>query len=198
MPTDPFGDLLARAARVQAQSSDFDLNPDRPKTDPSLLRPAAVLLPFEQRADGLHLYLTKRSAGLRHHPGQIAFPGGKVDATDSGPEDTALREAQEEIALPRENVELLARLPAHETVTGFVITPIIARITAPFDPVPEPGEVDEIFTVPYRAVSDPARFSVQSRLWRGRRRYYYTVPHGPWYIWGATARILRALAEAAP
>jgi len=89
-------------------------------------------------------------------------------------------------------------LPTHETVTGFTITPVLGHVHTDFDPVPEPGEVDEVFRVPFDHLADPARFSVQSRRWLGQRRYYYTVPFGPYYIWGATARILRGLAERMP
>ena len=91
----------------------------------------------------------------------------------------------------------LATLPAHETVTGFTVTPVVGLIRSPFDPVPETGEVDEVFDVPLAHVLTPGNYSVQSRRFRGRQRHYYTVPFGPYYIWGATARILRALADAA-
>ena len=144
---------------------------------------------------GLCLALTKRAATLRHHPGQIAFPGGKVDQTDANPTAAALREAEEEIGLSRDNVDVLTTLPPHQTVTGFSITPVLGRVLTGFDPIPEPGEVAEVFQVPFRVVSRPENFSIQSRVWRAKRRYYYTVPYGPYYIWGATARILRALAE---
>jgi len=83
----------------------------------------------------------------------------------------------------------------HETVTGFAITPIVGLVHAPFDPRPEPGEVDEVFRVPLAHVLDPAQYRIEGRRWQGRRRYYFTVPYGPYYIWGATARILRALAD---
>ena len=86
-------------------------------------------------------------------------------------------------------------MPSHETVTSFEMTPVIGLIRAPFTPVPEAGEVDEVFDVPLAHVLDHAKFSVQSRRWRGTRRHYYTVPFGPYYIWGATARILRAMAD---
>jgi hypothetical protein len=90
----------------------------------------------------------------------------------------------------------LGTLPPHETVTGFSATPVLAILHAPFAPVPEAGEVDEVFTVPLAHVTDPARFAIEGRLWRGERRHYYAVPWGPYYIWGATARMLRQLADA--
>ena len=154
-----------------------------------------MLVGFQPGARGLDLVLTKRSSRLKHHPGQIAFPGGKQDDGDAGPVGAALREAQEEVGLDPARVEVLGTLPVHETVTDFLVTPVLALIDAPFVPVPEPGEVDEVFVAPFDHVTDPARFFIQSRRWRGVRRHYFTVPLGPYYIWGATARMLRGLAE---
>ncbi|MBS0123725.1 NUDIX hydrolase [Thetidibacter halocola] len=176
-------------------SSDFDLNPDVRLPEGRVLRPAGVLAAFQLGATGLEVVLTKRSSRLKHHPGQIAFPGGKQDEGDADPVAAALREAWEEVGLDPASVEVLGTLPAHETVTGFIVTPVLALIHAPFTPRPEPGEVDEVFTAPFAHVTDRARFTIQSRRWRGTRRHYFTVPLGPYYIWGATARILHGLAE---
>ena len=85
-------------------------------------------------------------------------------------------------------------MPAHETVTGFMVTPVVAVLEEPFEAVAEPGEVEEVFSVPFEHLMTPANYLVESRRWRGSRRHYYTVPYGPYYIWGATARMLRALA----
>ncbi len=195
-------DPIARIARAierapQRPSSDYDLNPGFTLPAGRQLRPAGVLVGVLAQPGGAWLYLTKRSSALRHHPGQIAFPGGKQDAGDRDVAAAALREAHEEIALVPSNLEILGALPVHETVTGFVVTPLVARIRAPFAPVAEAGEVDEVFRVPLDHVLCPARYAVQARRWRGTWRHYYTVPYGPYYIWGATARILRALADAA-
>ncbi len=157
-----------------------------------VLRPAGVLAPIVEREGGLSLLLTKRSAALKHHPGQIAFPGGKQDEGDADVIAAALREAHEEIGLPPEQVEVLGTLPAHETVTSFQVTPVIGFVNGPFRIVPEPGEVDEVFAVPLKHVLDPDNYLVQSRSWRGQMRHYFVVPYGPYYIWGATARMLRA------
>ena len=194
MPVD-IGRIQAALASARRDSSDFDLNPGLALPQGRSLRPAAVLIGLWDGPDGDRLILTKRASHLQHHPGQIAFPGGKLDQNDTGLEATALREAQEEIGLPPNQVQLLGRLPAHETVTGFQITPILGHIRADFKAVPQPGEVDEVFTVPLGHVLDPANYRIERRLWRGEWRHFYAVPYGPYYIWGATARILRGLAE---
>lgn len=183
---------LTRPARP---SSDFDLNPAIVLPEGRVLRPAAVLVPVWLRADGARLILTKRSSHLQHHPGQIALPGGKVDAGDDGPVGAALREAQEEIGLPSAQVEILGELPTHETVTGFSVTPVLALVRGDFTAVPEAGEVDEVFSVPLAHVLTVDRYRIERRRWRGEWRRYYAVPYGPYYIWGATARILRGLAD---
>ncbi len=189
---------LARSLRhPSGESSDFDLNPAIKLPPGRELRPAAVLVAVWLRPAGARLILTKRASHLKHHPGQIAFPGGKVDADDAGAEAAALREAYEEIGLPGASVEILGRLPSHESVTGFSITPVLGLVRGDFRAVPEPGEVEEVFTVPLDHVLTPALYSIERRLWRGEWRRYYTVPYGPYYIWGATARILRGLADRA-
>ncbi|RUS59598.1 CoA pyrophosphatase [Pseudorhodobacter sp. E13] len=189
-------DRLHRAlARETPASSDFDLNPGTVLPENRKLRAAAVLVAVQFSEAGARLILTKRSSHLKHHPGQIAFPGGKVETYDAGPAAAALREAEEEVGLPRGLVNVLGELPTHETVTGFTVTPILAVVRGAFNAVPEAGEVEEVFTVPLDFVTNPANFRVEARLWRGDWRRYYTVPYGPYYIWGATARILRGLAD---
>jgi len=176
-------------------TSDFDLNPHALPAGRSGFRQAGVLVPLQASEFGLRVVLTKRSPVLRHHPGQVAFPGGKIEKDDRGAVEAAQREAHEEIGLKPGNVEIIGLLPCHETVTSFRITPVIGRIIGDFQPSPRRGEVEEVFTVPFSHIADPVSYSVQSGNWRGQKRYYYTVPYGPYYIWGATARILRALAE---
>lgn len=187
--------LQAALAATGRASSDFDLNPGVVLPEGRKLRPAAVLVGVQEGARGPEVVLTKRASHLRHHPGQIAFPGGRQDAEDHDLLATALREAREEIGLPTPVVKVMGVLPAHETVTGYQVTPVLAAITDPVAYIPEPGEVAEVFAVPLAHLTDPAQFRVERRMWRGTWRNYYIVPWGPYYIWGATARILRGLAE---
>lgn len=195
MMADPLAAIRQALLRPGRETSDYDLNPDTVLPENRVLKPAAVLVPLTHGPSGPQVILTKRSSRLKHHPGQIAFPGGKIDETDASPVEAALREAEEEIGLPRKSVEIIGTWGAHETVTGFLVTPVFARVRDGFVPVPEAGEVDEVFSVPLSHVTDPARFSIEGRMWRGVRRRYYIVPYGPYYIWGATARILRAFAD---
>ena len=182
-------EALSRPGRA---SSDFDLNPETRLPADRVLRPAGVLAPVFEQGGILRLMLTKRSSALKHHPGQIAFPGGKQDDGDDSVAVAALREAQEEVGLPADRVEILGRLPDHETVTGFRVTPFVGWVKAPFTPMAEPGEVDEVFSVPLAHVLNEANFVVEGRHWRGQKRFYFAVPYGPYYIWGATARMLRS------
>ncbi len=193
------GDTFGRLARALAlaesgSSTDFDLNPGISLPSDRRLRMAGVLVPVLETSKGAQVILTMRSSALKHHPGQIAFPGGKVDEGDDGPVAAALREAREEIGLAPENVEVLGELPPHETGTGFRMVPVLARLKAEFRAIPEAGEVAEVFRVPLAHVADLSRYRIEARRWRGYRRNYWVVPFGPYYVWGATAMILRRLA----
>ena len=190
-------DILEQAlALPAANTTDFDLNPEVVAALPAdrKLRPAAVLVPIFERNGALRVILTKRASHLKHHPGQVAFPGGKAEETDADLSETALREAEEEIGLDRRNVHIVGSLDIHETVTSFLLTPYVGFIDE-FKATPDPSEVDEVFDVPLDFLMDPLNMSIQGRHWRGQVRRYYTVPYGNYYIWGASARILHGLAE---
>ena len=176
-------------------SSDYDLNPDAPRLGRQRLRPASVLVPLVERGGGVNLILTRRAALLKHHPGQVAFPGGKQEPGDATPLAAALREAEEEIALRPGQVEVLGGLDPHETVTSFAVRPFVGLVDPGFRAVPDPGEVEEVFEVPLAFALDPANLQVHGRVWQGVLRRYYVIPYGPHYIWGATARMLKALSD---
>lgn len=182
--------LVAALAVPAPPTSDFD--PDGVVPDSPGVRPAGVLAAFH--ADG-RLVLTQRASGLRHHPGQIALPGGKVEPGDADEIAAALREAHEEIGLDPAQVEVLGTLAPHRTVSGFSMMPVLGLIHGDFTPVPEAGEVGEAFTVPFGHVADPANYRLERRQWRGDWRSYHVAPFGPHYIWGATARVLFGLAR---
>jgi 8-oxo-dGTP pyrophosphatase MutT (NUDIX family) len=154
-----------------------------------------VLVPLVERGSGLNLILTRRAALLKHHPGQVAFPGGKQDPADPSPLAAALREAHEEIGLAPEAVAILGALDPHETVTGFTVAPFVGLVPSDFRPAIDPSEVAEAFEVPLAFALDPANFQIHARVWQRRERRYYVLPYGPHYIWGATARMLRQLAD---
>lgn len=174
-------------------STDYELNPGMVPAPGRLLRPAAVLCAITERADGLHVVLTRRAAGLRQHGGQVAFPGGKIDPTDPTPLAAALREAEEEIGLSPAHVEILGPIDGHETGTGFSISPFVGFVAEGFVPVPEAGEVEAVFEAPLDFLMDPANHRKGHRDWQGARRHFYEMPWGEHYIWGATARILKGL-----
>jgi 8-oxo-dGTP pyrophosphatase MutT (NUDIX family) len=158
------------------------------------VRPAAVLIPVVDRPQPTVL-LTQRAAHLNDHAGQIAFPGGKIDATDASPLDTALREAEEEIGLSREFVDPIGYLDLYATGFGFRILPTVARVRPGFALRISKSEVDDAFEVPLSFLMDPANHQLHSKEFRGIERFYYAMPFAERYIWGATAGILRVLYE---
>jgi 8-oxo-dGTP pyrophosphatase MutT (NUDIX family) len=158
------------------------------------VRPAAVLIPVVDHPQPTVL-LTQRSAHLNDHAGQIAFPGGKIDATDASPLDAALREAEEEVGLKREYIEPIGYLDVYATGFGFRILPTVARVKPGFKLNINRGEVDDAFEVPLAFLMDPANHQLHSKEFRGMARSYYAMPFAERYIWGATAGILRVLYE---
>ena len=158
------------------------------------IRPAAVLIPVVDHREPTVL-LTQRSPNLADHAGQIAFPGGKIDATDASPLDTALREAEEEVGLDRAFVDPIGYLDVYGTGFGFRILPTVARVRPGFALRINHGEVDDAFEVPLSFLMNPANHQVHSKEFRGMERSYYAMPYAERYIWGATAGILRVLYE---
>lgn len=159
------------------------------------LREAAVLIPIVDRGDKAGLLLTRRTASMRQHSGQIAFPGGAVDAEDASPEAAALREAFEEIGLEAGFIETIGRLPPYLTTTGFRITPVISLVQPDYALTLNLEEVDAAFEVPFSFVMNPDNHRRESRVWEGKERFFYSMPFEDHYIWGVTAGILRALYE---
>jgi len=158
------------------------------------IRPAAVLIAVIEH-DRPTVLLTQRAAHLNDHAGQIAFPGGKIDATDLSPLDAALREAEEEVGLDRSFVEPIGYLDLYGTGFGFRILPTVARVRPGFELRINESEVESAFEVPLAFLMDPANHQLHSKEFRGIERSYYAMPFAERYIWGATAGILRVLYE---
>jgi 8-oxo-dGTP pyrophosphatase MutT (NUDIX family) len=155
--------------------------------------PAAVLVPLVNRPQGLQLLLTQRSANLPDHPGQISFPGGRVEPDDADHAAAALRETAEEIGLPPSRVQVLGQLSPYETVTGYRVLPIVGWIEPPFDLAPDPVEVADVFEVPLDFILDTANHQRHHRMLGEIRRDYWAIPWLHRYIWGATAAMLLIL-----
>jgi 8-oxo-dGTP pyrophosphatase MutT (NUDIX family) len=155
--------------------------------------PAAVLVPIVNHADSPTLLFTQRTPHLQDHAGQISFPGGRVDEGDADRAATALREAEEELGLPRSRIEILGRLPDHDILTGFRVTPVVGWVEPPFELYPDKFEVADVFEVPLAFFLDPANHQRHHRDVRGSLRHFYAMPYGERYIWGATAGMLYSL-----
>jgi 8-oxo-dGTP pyrophosphatase MutT (NUDIX family) len=176
--------------------SDWDLNPEF-KDDLAVMaspRPAAVLVPIVLR-DPLTVLLTQRSHDMPSHPGQISFPGGKMEAFDATPVACALRETREEIGVTPEFVETLGFLDSYRTGTGFQISPVVGFVRPGFAIALDPREVLEVFEVPLAFLMQTANHQKHTRDWRGRQRSYYAMPYEGRFIWGATAGMLKNLQQ---
>lgn len=194
------GDFRIRARREIAEDGepygDHRLNPGLSETIlRDGLRAAAILIAAIDRGADSTLLLTKRNERLRAHSGQIAFPGGGIDAADASAEAAALREAQEEVGLDPASVELVGRMPDYITGSGYRVAPVLGVVRAPLSLAINPDEVEAAFEVPLRFLMDPANHGRESRVWDERERFFYVMPWQDRRIWGITAGIIRTLYE---
>ena len=174
--------------------SDDDLNPEARIIPPDCVpKPAAVLVPLIAHEGGLSVLLTQRTAHLARHAGQVAFPGGRIDETDAGPVDTALRETEEETGIDRSFVEPIGFLDTYLTGTSYCVVPVVSIVRPGFTVTPHEGEVADVFEVPLAFLMNPAHHEKHSREFLGRERFYYAMPYEGRYIWGATAGMIRNL-----
>lgn len=157
---------------------------------------AAVLVPLVSHEDGIRILFTQRTAHLDDHAGQICFPGGRAEPDDASREETALRETEEEIGLPRGSIVPLGKLPDHEMPSGFRIVPIVGWLEPPLALNPDPFEVAGVFEVPLEHFLDEARYERHEYQFNGRHRHYLAIPFEGRYIWGATAGMLLSLCRA--
>lgn len=170
---------------------DHDLNPGmQPGSE---LREAAVLVPLVERDEGLTMMLTQRTDHLDHHPGQISFPGGHIEPEDGSAAEAALREAEEEVGLERKHVRIVGRLDQYITRTGFSVTPVVGLVDPVYTVNPDDFEVAEVFEVPLSFLLDAGNHRRDSRVYKGLKREFYAMPYGDYYIWGATAGMIRNL-----
>lgn len=181
------------APGIAVQRGDWDFI-DGAAPAPRQLTPAAVLIAAVDRPEPSVL-LTRRHAGLRRHAGQVAFPGGRIDPEDADPVAAALREAQEEVALPPHRVDVIGTTDMYETGTGYHITPVLGIIPPDLPLVPAADEVTAVFEVPLAFLLDPANHQRRQSEWQGRARSYYVIPWPEHEIWGATAAMIVNLAR---
>lgn len=186
-PVDAVQDVPAR--------SDADLNGGMPAraSDALALRDAAVMVPLLLHDGPPRLLLTERAAHLPRHPGEIAFPGGRVDPTGETLPEAAVRELEEEVGIGGDHVDLVGRFDGYETVTGFHVTPFVGVVKPGYTLRPDPGEVADVFEAPFDFLMNPVNHQRHSREWRGLRRHFYAMPWEGRYIWGATAGMLKSL-----
>ena len=177
---------FAAGGRVEMLYGDQGIDAERA----AARRAASVLVPIVQRPEALTVLFTRRTAHLKSHSGQIAFPGGRAEPGDPHAEATALREAKEEIGLDPARVELLGRLSDYHTRTDYRVTPVVALVASPLELRLDACEVEEAFEVPLSFLLDPANHLRHAREFQGRQVPYYAIPYCDHYIWGATAGML--------
>lgn len=162
---------------------------------PATFTHAAVMVPLVERPRGLTVLLTQRASHLKHHPGQISFPGGRIEAADAGPWEAAVRETREEIGLGPEFVSLAGYLHDHMVLTGYLITPAVAFVREGFELALDLSEVESTFEVPLEFVLDPGNRIPRTRVFAGREFLTHDIPYEGRHIWGATAGMLLSLAQ---
>ena len=174
---------------------DHDLNPASFPGEVAAFKPAAVLVPIVLRDDELSVILTRRASHMKKHAGQISFPGGRAEDIDDDPICTALRESEEEIGLDRNLVEIVGSLSPYVTVTQYSVIPVVGLVEPTFNLVPEESEVAEIFEVPLKFLMDEVNHQKHSGFHNGIERFWYAMPYNDYYIWGATAGMLKDLSD---
>jgi len=174
---------------------DHDLNPAGAPLADTTFTAAAVLVPIVLRKEGPTILLTRRASHLAKHPGQISFPGGRAEETDDTAVETALRESEEEISLAPHLVDVIGALNTYITVTRYSVTPVVGLVTPTFSLAPEVGEVSEIFEVPLAFLMDSRNRKKHSGFHNGVERFWYAIPFQDYYIWGATAGMIKDLSE---
>jgi len=160
---------------------------------PASFARAAVMVPLVERPEGLTVLLTQRASHLKNHPGQISFPGGRIEPQDAGPWEAALRETREEIGLEASFASLAGYLHDHMVLTGYLITPAVAFVQPGFTLKLDLTEVEDVFEVPLEFVLDPANHVPRQRLFAGHEFLTHDIPYGNRHIWGATAGMLLSL-----
>lgn len=194
-------DFRLRVAIDRGPHENFDygdhrFNPGHSRvTGPRQLRDAAVLIPVVDHGPEASVILTKRAETLTSHSGQVAFPGGRIDPTDASPEEAALREAEEEIGLDPDHVEIIGRMPDYVSGSGYRIAPVLSIVKPGFHLTLNEHEVDAAFEVPLRFLMDPVNHTQNSRRFNEEVWFFYDMPYGGQRIWGVTAGIIRTLYE---